>query len=599
VDAAFLVVAGKRPGAVRDHHRHAVDSAEPAHLGFRPGAHVSWRHRSGELAFGAWQLSPVDDGELAWHIDTDQVVMSAGEVRWRGRTCQPEGDWARQLARATQRAPLIDIVERLHGVFALVQIGAGGRVAAVTDPLGLRCLYYGETSDIVAISSKAAMVAGALVDSGEQSARDALSAAWLAFTTYRVGTATGYAGVRVLPAGAALEVAPLSAATVVHRTPWLAEEDLRGVDRDELVDQVRDDIADTLSATLERPVDRHVIRLTGGKDSRLLLAVALWAGLARDFRYETIGPPDLADVRVASELAQTFGLRHDVKFLDLASRRSYPDRVNRFISTTGGMLNVWDLSEPSVPPGELSVVGLCGETLRTFRRVKRPMSSTDDLVTHFKGERRGRLGLLHTEVARQLSQLAVEDLADDASGRAQPLDLLDAYYFRNRLRFSRMGPQEELAGQRRIVPLYSIHALRVAFALGGGARQSELLHFEIMRRCSEQLVAHPFAGAGWDPALPAKARPTGRHPLTPAEARWNEPAPATKSSALMQTLQAAGFDDRKEFFRSALHERGNPIWDLVNREATEGALHRFHFLTPPERRELYGALTAALWMRQT
>jgi hypothetical protein len=146
-------------------------------------------------------------------------------------------------------------------------------------------------------------------------------------------------------------------------------------------------------------------------------------------------------------------------------------------------------------------------------------------------------------------------------------DLLDAYYFRNRLRFSRMGPQEELAGQRRIVPLYSIHALRVAFALGGGARQSELLHFEIMRRCSEQLVAHPFAGAGWDPALPAKARPTGRHPLTPAEARSNEPAPATKSSALMQTLQAAGFDDRKEFFRSALHERGNPIWDLVNREA--------------------------------
>jgi hypothetical protein len=129
-----------------------------------------------------------------------------------------------------------------------------------------------------------------------------------------------------------------------------------------------------------------------------------------------------------------------------------------------------------------------------------------------------------------------------------------------------MGPQEELAGQRRIVPLYSVCALRVAFALGGAARQSEMLHFEVMRRCSERLVARPFTGAGWDPALQAELRHAGSHPPPPVDAGSKAPAPAPKSPSLMQTLQASGFDDRKEFLQGAIQGRGNPIWDLINRD---------------------------------
>jgi hypothetical protein len=193
-----------------------------------------------------------------------------------------------------------------------------------------------------------------------------------------------------------------------------------------------------------------------------------------------------------------------------------------------------------------------------------------------------------------LNQRAIDELLNDPSGRAQPLDLLDAYYFRNRLRFSRMGPQEELMGQRRLVPLYSIDAVRAAFALGGEARQREVLHFEIMRRCSEQLLAHPFAGPGWDPALVDSVPPEARHLLTPAEAR---PAPAVgKPASLMQTLQTSGFDERKEFFHDLLQDRRNPIWELIRRDAVEAALQRFESLAMPERRELYGALTAALWI---
>jgi hypothetical protein len=563
-------------------------------LGFEVAGHVSWCDSRGAVAFGAWKPSSAPRAS-PWATDAGQVVMATGQVRWRGQAWLPEDEWARQLATAMQRAELRDVVQRLHGVFSLVRVITGGDVAVVTDPLGMRCVYYGETNDVVAVSSKAALVAEALADEGQPPARDATSSCWLAFSTYRVGTATGFTGVRVLPAGASFEMAPFSTPVVAQSTPWLPDEKLQDAGLDELVELVRDDIADTLRATLERPVDRHVIRLTGGKDSRLLLAVALWAGLAKEYHYETIGPPDLADVQVASRLAETFDLRHEVKFVGLASPRPYPDRVRGFVHATGGMLNMWDLSDPKVPANELCVVGLCSDTMRSFTRARSAMSS-DDLVRHFTTQRFGRLDLLDPPVARDLHQLAIDDLLDDPSGRAGPLDLLDAYFLRNRLRFSRMGPQEELAGQRRVIPLYSIDALRAGFTLGGVARQRELLHFEIMRRCSEELVAHPFAGPGWDVTLAARVPSDAGQVLTRRALQATTEAATTKHPSLMQSLQASGFDERKEFFHDVLQDRRNPIWELIRRDTLEAALQRFESLTTPERRELYGALTAALWL---
>jgi hypothetical protein len=597
VDAAFLVVAAKRPGGVPQRSAAVVEAPRISGLGFDPAAHVSWRDSSGAIAFGAWQPSPASPATTSWQVDSDQVVVATGHPRWRDQRWLPPGQWAAQLASATRRAPLREVAERLRGVFAIAWLSVGGEVAVVTDPLGLRCIYYGENHDVVAVSSKAALVAQALVGEGQQPPRDAISACWLAFSTYRIGDATGYEGVRVVGPGATIEIRRAPPGVFTDRgVPWTPDEKLQGRSRDELVELAREDIAETLRATLDFPVDRHVVRLTGGKDSRLLLAVALWAGLAHHFHFETIGPPTLADVRVASELAQKHGLRHEVRFLGLASSRPYADRVRDFVTTTAGMLNLWDLSDLNTPPNELCVVGLCGEMLRTFRRVQTAVSSPDDLARLFGPQHLGRLGLLCPAVAQQFHEMTLGAILDDPSSRSEPLDLLDAFYIRNRLRFTRMGPQEEVAGQRRIVPLYSIDALRAAFALGGAARQAEVLHFEIMRRCSDELLRHPFVGPGWDPTLLENLPP--EHARSPEESESGRAETATtgKPESLMQSLQRTAFDERKGFFDAVLKDRRNPIWEFVQRSTAEAALQRFQSLSRTERRELYGALTAALWL---
>lgn len=596
MDAAFLLVIGKDHNRLGTRCCDLTRATQPPGLGFRSGRHVSWRSRSSMIEVGAWQPEP-DAGDAPWHIADDRVVVTIGSVRWRSPAERSPSSCVDDLARATEHTPLPDVARDLDGVFAAVTVSADDDVDAATDPLGLRCIYYGEDDTVVAISSKAALVAGALAASeGRPMARDRFNPCWLVFTTYWIGDATGFEGVRVLPAGAGLAIDRTGRLSILEGGSWIPDDTTRGLAGDELVELVRDDIASTLRSTLRLPADRHVIRLTGGKDSRLILAVALWAGLAQRFDYETIGPPTLADVRVASELADRFELRHEVRFVGLAPERSYADRARSFVTATGGMLNLWDLAEPDTPPNEVRIVGVCGEMLRTYRRTAKPVSSVDDLVRLFAPRNFGRLGLLRSEVSRELHDLVVRTVLDHSQRGLDPQDLFDAFYMSHRARMTRSGPLEELVGHRRVLPLYSRTTLGAAFAIGGAARQDELLHYEVMRRCSTELVGHRFAGPGWSPALGEVngAGPTARSEEAGSAGMLR--SPAAKPRSLMQTLQEAGFPERRVLLRSVLEEHDNPAWDFIRRDRVEGALERFGALSLPERRELYGGITAALWL---
>lgn len=49
----------------------------------------------------------------------------------------------------------------------------------------------------------------------------------------------------------------------------------------------------------------------------------------------------------------------------------------------------------------------------------------------------------------------------------------------------------------------------------------------------------------------------------------------------------------REFLR---HDPLNPVFDIIDPVATHGALDRFSSLAETEKMQLYGALTAAIWL---
>ncbi len=597
MELSFLVVAAKPRRRISDHQLRLMASSQPPGLHFVPGSHLFRRNDECTFAIGIWQ-EPLNASDSRWSTDPTTTTWSTGHLRRRGRPWPPEGGWASELVAATQDVRLPELAEELAGVFTAGHAHEEGTCTLVSDPLGYRLIYYGESADVGAASSRAVLVAQALAQDGKPPERDPISAGWLAYAGYRLGDHSGFLGVRVAPPSSVVRAKAEDGISLEARSAaWLPTASEQSLDTDELIERARSSIAESLRAVLTLPCDRRVFGLTGGKDSRLILAVLWSEGLADDCEFVTIGPPDLADVRVAAQLASRLGLRHTNDFPVVGHNRSYGKRVRAFVESTAGMLNIWDLKERANGQQiQVRVSGLCGEILRTYRPIRTGLDSQSDLARMYApGRTFGRLGLIRSEVADEFHSLTLDALLDDPGRDSSPIDLLDAFHLKYRVRFSRLGPLEELNDELRVLPLYSIDAIRAAFALGGEARHAELLHFEIIRRCCPPLIDEPFAGPGWAEELASDgAAPNG--PIAGDQSSAAQTSAGSKAEPLMARLQAAGFDDRRHALEEVFRDRANPAWDVIDPEKALQALGRFGQLRVSERRELYGAATAGLWL---
>jgi hypothetical protein len=110
-----------------------------------------------------------------------------------------------------------------------------------------------------------------------------------------------------------------------------------------------------------------------------------------------------------------------------------------------------------------------------------------------------------------------------------------------------------------------------------------------MGRVSPILVEHPFAGAGWSHAL-HRGPPAGREPVA------GSPAAAVP---LMNSLRGGMLAASRPLHEAALADDENPVWEVLDRGRTRAALERVEGLGRRGRMEVFGAVTAALWLSQT
>lgn len=609
MDAAFLLVASVDGAPLRSEYSGLTGSASGTGLEFSHPSHLVRHDRRSVVSLGLW----CERGEerRTWCESPERVTALLGTVYRLGDVALGD-DRPAVIKQARDPASFEAVCGELHGVFAAATVDANGNGLILADPLGLRCVYYGRNSEVIAVSSRARLVADALSVGGLPVTRDRISATWQAFISYHVGDATGYEGVRVLAPGSVVTIESGSASITYRPAPWLPTDEVRTRSFDQKVEELRADVASTLTAALDTAAARHVVRLTGGKDSRLVLAIAVDAGVAQEFEYETIGPPNLADVRIAAELCEMFELRHEVKFFGLRPEKPYRDRAFDFVEATAGMVNIWDLQSPPRGAGDLYVTGLCGEILHSYRKVEPPPADEVALVRLFAKLHLNRLELVRDDAADEIHRRLVDDLLDDPDGGAEPFDLLQTHYVKNRMRFSRLGPREELSGEHLVHPLYSISTTRAAYSLDPRDRQSKVLVAEAMHRCSPKLFSHRFDSGSWDERVNARLRTSDRDAGRSDREESNHAVPdASKppraelngggdrsedSRSLMVRLHGQLADERMELMRDLVSEHANPAWDVIDNHAVASALDRYEQLRHAERRALFGAFTAAIWL---
>lgn len=640
----WVVVAAKAGRMIPHHVGESFDRLEVDGFPFPVAGQHRWSSEDGRVRAGGWWAEAGLPGMGdPWHGWAGAVTAFSGHVWLDDQAWRESGSWAEQLGRSCASLDVSRESERLSGVFTLLHLRPDGSGWVTADPLGLGMLYRAETPDVVVVANRSELAATLTCAPGAPVGRDIEAMGLLAYTGSLQGDLTGFEGVQVLPQGSILHLNPHADPRLEQPAPMPWRVDDEPMDLDDAVETCLDRLRARVRVLASAAAQGTTCELTGGKDSRLVLALLLAEGLAGDVEFRTWGTPEVPDVAVATMLAERYDLDHRVgggALVSRAGRRArrppardgsewrmrsldYEQQLRHHVWASSGALSIWDLHRFNWPPSSgLALSGLAGEVLSTNYSATDRIG-TSRLLARFLA--RGGFGfdaagLLTGDAVVKARQQVMEQLETLVPPGGDVRDAVDGFYQRGRLR-RWAGAQAELGTRHRVFPLYDVRAFRAAFAIGSPARRSEVLHLRLIEACAPGLARLPFADTGWHHQL-VRSRPDGASlPLKPSGRRLPVSAelamlPARRrlhrsrrgvvvavaqrrrpKAGASETNRMQDMERKRAVLRSLLDlSSSHRTWDLYDRRRTLDALDRIETLPTQGRAEVHHAATVATWL---
>jgi hypothetical protein len=451
-----------------------------------------------------------------------------GFVVINGPALAADGDQQRlaaNLLRKYRNGGSTEVADSLEGAYNFVGVAPDIGLRAFGDFSGMYPLYWHAGADFAVMSDRSLTVSD-LVGSREWDPR---ALAWIIARANLAGDDLPLRKVRHLPSGIEATAAWGTGALELHRTSsWIWPSISDDAGRDNLTATEWDETTSELVGNVRalEAVDTPLrLSLTGGKDSRLCLALVKAAGLRDCVDVYTNGAPDSPEVQVARAVAEAAGYTHHSQgpamnaptapAVPARKKATQPDidvakvwhRLRCNITRYEAMVPPWAaLQNPTFPPF-VNVKGFGGEFFRrgSDRRYReKEVPSVDDLASQFAAGHleMDRLGIIQpAEAAYQARWL--ENWVHETA-RQMRLDVVHEKFHVDTALAHWSGPLLQCAPQRvNINPLVSRGAAAKNLELSAAARRSERFHFEVMRRAAPELVLVPFLNDVWAPELAA------------------------------------------------------------------------------------------------
>ena len=524
---------------------------------------------------------------------------------------------ARDGVQITAGWPVV-VDDRLAGHYARVELDQYGHGTVEQDPYGLHPLYIGSVRGVTLIANRPQLVAVEIERlTGKSAARDHRFAAWLAFSGRPIGDRTGYEDVRCVPFGAGVRIDPDHGASLSFAVaPWL----LPAMDIDaSWIDRIECELIANLRAAIRAMGHTPRLQLTGGRDSRLVLALAVRAGLLQDVEIVTNGKADAPDVIVAKDLTTSLGLRHTLsKWNDgVVLRNELCPHVGR----VAGAIGCIDSSITLSKDGRIALSGLLGETLRTNFPDRTGYQDLHSVVAGYLARPSGKAGILQQDAYTAALTDAIRNLLEPTEQMAGPEDLFDAYYLQHRVRRWLAARPERLADE--FLPLYHPPATELAFQMDWSDRVAGRIHNTIIERAGRLISEPPYYKPGglYKPAttsLPLRKGPrkrTARHLpdsadgnqrlldkksfdkliLKHVENAFNNPKPPAAISGT-GTMNPS-LIERQTAYRELIAARDdNPVFNIVERDRLIEAVNRLPTMNTYVALQVHGAMAGVVWL---
>ena len=367
---------------------------------------------------------------------------------------------------------------------------AQGWAACLPDPLGGALAFRLETPEFAAISTDLAALREQAAQRGVELKKSTLFQAERMLFGNGGLTATSYDSVETIDPFEYLSVRDGS----VHRHRYQDLEALQKLSVPELFEALWQDVVQSTRAVTGSSHDQHIAHLTGGFDSRLLLAALMHEGLQDEVLFFCSGPTGSTDRVVADGLTRSLGLRRSSGGgLSPATASSTAERLLGPLFSSAGLSGTGPLGRER----EVSVTafgGGYGGLLRTTygnRQITSDGQHLDpDLLckSYIPADR------------ASIRPAAIEELSGRLEGTMSDLTTRfdldfggDAYYAyrRNRYHFG-LGSMAWSRVGARFDPLYSVAGFFLSGRITQMARQSNVVGHDLMEFLHRDLLRYPF-----------------------------------------------------------------------------------------------------------
>ena len=490
--------------------------------------------------------------------------------------------------------PSLEDAENTNGEWVGVFRKANsGDIAIASDPFGYQLIFYTLIRDShgtnVALASASAAGMAALLRKYQVPIEPDWTHIVGNFVSERPWTRTlgsfrtNLANVRVLSPGEALVLGKDRCGVLpstLFETPDRPYEDL--------LDRGIESALKQIEAASQLPLKNREIRLSGGRDSRMILAMLVASGKAKEFRVVSVNPktfrskssrPGLQrDLELSATMAKRYGMQWSTPKVGTRTRLTFNEGIEGWQSHFSNKNFELRPSSIHFMPDEwlLELRGGAGETFRGFKAVRTilntitpsPNSTIFEQAGHLANYLYGKRnlpGTIGSDLEKRLVELFLHLGSDDF---AEGLHRRFANY-RNRAHF---GHIRDSATKRSLtlLPLSQVDFVRARGLLSEEEQFAGVIAHDIVERLVPELNDLPFDDGPWDHSALFGRR-------APSPSTWlDDPAPLLKeynelqiqekdviASALIKRRNNPRFDARKEMLLR-LQESLNMISELPN-----------------------------------
>lgn len=537
------------------------------------------------------------------HVEQDSLTVFAGHVWSLTANGNRYDSAAFQAHEAIRLRSIRDFRTSFSGQYALLHVDFKvSRIIAFCDEFGTQPFYYYQGVGKAIVSNRLDLIRALVISS--ECAVNPENVAYHATAGYMPPRRTPYKNINECTNDESIYV---KNGIVFRNALCLRERDVDnvgtagGTEINKMLDKALHEISENLGFLNYRPTIYPYLGLSGGKDSRLILAAALHAGVARKILYFTRGVPEHPDVVVAKELTREFELPHKVLSPPEGGAvnvgKLFLELMPKHMHLTEGTLNLFDLQVGHVCGGDPVLHGLNGENIR----------SVYDLPDHAGVSTKGSIdcesaiGVLDARAPFDLTDAVNPDVLSLHRKRrvdwvkrrvkegVEPSRIPTLYRteFQSRRRNANIS-KVRAHWYPYISVLQSPSLKLLESVIGVNQLRAERVHFELMRRVDERLVKHRFAGQRWSRTLPgAESLPDGFYGNSPS---------VKKKIAKSDWKESLDYDQkyRKLVTDYIMQQKsGSEFWDICSRDSIErfllkkrtGHMERFHF---------HGLLTCAM-----